>query len=88
MSGRTLQRALAAEGASIRDLLNELRRDLAQRYIEESDMALAEVSYLLGFADVSAFHHAFKRWTGCTPVEFRRDRTAADAGLRRGEPRR
>lgn len=47
-----------------------MRRDLAVRYLGETAMAVCEVAYLLGFSESSAFHRAFKRWTGTTPTEF------------------
>lgn len=72
MSARTLQRKLHASGTSHQELLDEMRRDLAVRYLREPGMAVCEVAYLLGFSESSAFHRAFKRWTGTTPSEFRR----------------
>ncbi|HYY42110.1 MAG TPA: helix-turn-helix domain-containing protein, partial [Pyrinomonadaceae bacterium] len=71
LSARTLQRKLRAEGTSYQDLLDLMRRDLARRYLQERDMAVCEVAYLLGFSGPSAFHRAFRRWTGVTPKEFR-----------------
>jgi AraC-like DNA-binding protein len=71
-SPRTLQRKLREEGASHQDLLDEIRRDLSQRYLREPQMAICEVAYLLGFSEPSAFHRAFRRWTGITPKEYRR----------------
>jgi AraC-like DNA-binding protein len=49
-----------------------MRKDLALRYLRAPEMAVCEVAYLLGFSESSAFHRAFKRWTGTTPNEFRR----------------
>lgn len=72
MSGRTLQRKLREHGTSHQELLDELRIALAMRYLREPEMAICEVAYLLGFSESSAFHRAFKRWTGMTPSEFRR----------------
>lgn len=72
MSGRTLQRKLHARGTSHQELLDQMRRDLAMRYLREPEMAICEVAYLLGFSESSALHRAFKRWTGMTPSEFRR----------------
>lgn len=71
MSARTLQRKLQASGTSQQALLDEMRKDLAMRYLREPEMAVCEVAYLLGFSESSAFHRAFKRWTGKTPNEFR-----------------
>jgi AraC-like DNA-binding protein len=71
-SPRTLQRRLKEEGASHQELLDEIRRDLSRRYLREPQMAICEVAYLLGFSEPSAFHRAFRRWTGITPREYRR----------------
>ncbi len=71
MSERSLQRRLAAEDVSFETLLDEMRRDLALRYLADPDIAIAEVAYLLGYSEPSPFHRAFKRWTGTTPSEAR-----------------
>lgn len=68
---RTLQRRLAAEGASLTELLDEARRILAERLLSENRLAIGEVAFLLGYAETSAFHRAFKRWTGRTPTQQR-----------------
>lgn len=72
MSERSLQRRLADEGVTFDALLDELRRDLALRYLSDPRIAVAEVAYLLGYSEPSPFHRAFKRWTGATPSEVRR----------------
>lgn len=72
-SERTLQRRLEREGTSLHELLDEVRRRLALRHLAESRESIAEISFLLGFGEVRAFHRAFKRWTGSTPAAFRRD---------------
>lgn len=72
MSQRSLQRRLADEGVTFDALLDELRRDLALRYLSDRRIAIAEVAYLLGYSEPSPFHRAFKRWTGVTPSEVRR----------------
>ena len=72
MSARTLSRRLADEGTSHKAILDELRADLARRYLEDAELAISEVAFLLGFSEPSAFHRAFKRWTGQTPSQFRK----------------
>ncbi|MFJ4343995.1 AraC family transcriptional regulator [Pseudomonas sp. NPDC089401] len=72
MPSWTLRRKLAEEGTRFRDLLNDTRRDLAEAYIRDTELAFGEIAYLLGFASAEAFQRAFKRWTGVTPGEFRR----------------
>jgi AraC-like DNA-binding protein len=71
MSTRTLARRLKAEGTSHKEVLDELRAALARRYLGDASLAISEVAFLLGFSEPSAFHRAFKRWTGQTPAEFR-----------------
>jgi AraC-like DNA-binding protein len=68
---RTLQRRLREQGTSHQGLLDQMRKDLAMKYLREPQMAVCEVAYLLGFSESSALHRAFKRWTGKTPSEFR-----------------
>lgn len=71
MSARTLQRRLAAEGVRWNDLVDNARRELALRYVEAGDRAVGEIAYLLGYAELSPFIRAFKRWTGTTPTAMR-----------------
>ncbi|NCT81817.1 MAG: AraC family transcriptional regulator [Comamonadaceae bacterium] len=74
LSERSLQRRLDDEGTCFADLVDQVRRELALRYIADERLALGEVAYLLGFAEPSPFHRAFKRWTGTTPAAARRAR--------------
>lgn len=71
LSPRTLARRLADEGTSYREIVEDLRCDLAQTFIRNG-MNLAEISYSLGYADQAAFSTAFKRWTGQAPSNFRK----------------
>jgi len=71
ISQRTLARRLASEGHSFGEILNGLRFDLAKRYLQEHDLQISKVAWLLGFQETSAFYHAFKRWTGKTPMQIR-----------------
>ena len=70
MTGRSLQRRLRDEGTAFGALRDEVRRELADRYLGEG-MSFAEISFMLGFSEPSAFFRAFKRWTGLTPFERR-----------------
>ena len=72
MSARTLERKLDREGTKFRLLLDDLRKSLALRYVASKDVELIEVTFLLGFSQPAAFHRAFKRWTGETPLNYRR----------------
>lgn len=64
---RSLQRRLKDEGTTFQLVRDELRRELAHTYLD-SGLSIAEVSFLLGFSETSAFFRAFKRWTGTTPL--------------------
>ena len=77
ISQRTLARRLASEGQTFGDVLNGLRFDLARRYLEEHDLQISKVAWLLGYQETSAFYHAFKRWTGKTPTQIRSARSTA-----------
>ncbi len=72
MSPRTLHRRLAERGYRFRELLEHIRRERAEAYLRDDRLSLAEVSLLLGYSEQSPFTHAFKRWTGLTPQEWRR----------------
>lgn len=71
LSPRTLARRLADEGTSYREIVEDLRCDLAQTFIKNG-MSLAEISYSLGYSDQAGFSTAFKRWTGQAPSAFRK----------------
>jgi AraC-like DNA-binding protein len=68
---RTFARRLASEGATYRRIVDEVRHDVARRYIEESELTFGQIAYLLGYAEQSAFTSAFRRWTGVSPRRFR-----------------
>jgi AraC-like DNA-binding protein len=74
MSARTLSRRLEHEGTNFSELLDGLRLELALRYVGGHDIALGEVAFRLGFSHVEAFYRAFRRWTGQTPLTYRRTR--------------
>jgi len=69
LSPRTFARRLAAEGMTFTRLLHRLRLALARRYLREG-MAVSKVAWLLGYQEVGAFSHAFRRWTGKSPSEW------------------
>lgn len=70
-SARTLQRRLAVAGTSFARLVDEVRRARAEAFLHAGDVSVAEVSWLVGFSEQSAFTRAFRRWTGTSPSEFR-----------------
>lgn len=80
MSSRSLQRRLAEEGTSFTALLAVVRKELAEQYVENPKMPVTEISYMLGFSDVSSFSRAFKRWTGRSPAASRQPPPRAHAG--------
>lgn len=71
MSPRALQRGLEGDGLSFRQVLDELRRDLACEHLRDPRHSIADVSFLLGFSEPSAFHRFFRKWTGETPAAYR-----------------
>jgi AraC-like DNA-binding protein len=71
VSPSTLARRLASEGLTFAQILEELKLGLAVAYLQEADLPISEIAWLLGYQEVSAFTHAFKRWTGKTPRETR-----------------
>src|SRR5262249_16674104 len=71
VSQRTLARRLASEGLTFDRVLRTLRSDLAKRHLEDRDLSISKVAWLLGYHDASAFSHAHKRWTGMTPRAIR-----------------
>jgi AraC-like DNA-binding protein len=80
---RTLQRRLRAEGTSFEDLKDEIRRDLALRYIQDGDMPLKRVAEKLGYAETSVLSRSCFRWFSSSPREMRAQHKA-DAALERG----
>ena len=74
MSARTLQRRLTEEGTSFNGLFDELRREFSLKYLARPGVCLAEIAYLVGFSDTSALTRAVRRWTGETPLEYRRSK--------------
>jgi AraC-like DNA-binding protein len=71
MSKRTLARKLLDEGLNFTEILQQLRQDLAVRYLNDRKLHISKIAWLLGFNEVSAFTHAFKRWTGKAPRQMR-----------------
>ena len=71
VSQRTLARRLSAEGLTFASVLQRLKSELAERHLADESLSISEIAWLLGYQDVSAFTHAFKRWTGRAPREIR-----------------
>jgi AraC-like DNA-binding protein len=77
LSDRSLQRRLREEGTNFRSVFDDWRRELARDQLQRHDMPIAEVAYLTGFAEVSSFTRAVRRWFGCTPGQLRTQRSGA-----------
>lgn len=74
VSPRTLRRRLRDTETSHQQLLDEVRNELARSTLAEGKLGITEVAFLLGFSDASAFHKAFRRWTGQSPRDWLRSR--------------
>jgi len=72
MTSATMRRRLHEEGASYQSIKDQLRRDLAISYLSHSSRSVMDIALELGFSERSAFHRAFRKWTGASPGEFRR----------------
>ena len=70
LSPRSLQRKLQEEGVSYQQLVDEVRKSLALQYLASGQYPLKEISYILGYNEISAFSRAFKRWTGAAPMRY------------------
>lgn len=71
MSNRTLQRKLKEEGLSYKEVLNELRLELALHYLEHTELTVETIADELGYMEIRSFHRGFKLWTGRTPGSYR-----------------
>ncbi len=71
MTERTMSRRLTEEDTSFSEILETLRYNLAMIYIQDKNLSLKQISYLLGYGNQSAFSVAFRRWRGCTPNKAR-----------------
>ena len=71
LSSRTFARRLAAEGMTFSRLVQKMRSDLSRRYLADNNLSISQIAWLLGYREVGAFSHAFKRHTGKTPREAR-----------------
>ena len=69
----TLRRRLRGEGQSFAAIKDELRDALARALLRDGDHSIIEIAEMLGFSEPSAFHRAFRKWTGTSPAAFRRD---------------
>jgi AraC-like DNA-binding protein len=85
VSARSLQRRLAERGLGFQRLLDDTRQHLAEAYLREPGLELAEIALLLGFSEQSAFTRAFRQWTGLAPAQWRKQaRASAGTGASTG----
>ena len=77
MSPRSLQRRLAEADETYQSLVDDTRRDMALRHIQDPAKSATDITFLLGYSQQSAFTRAFRRWTGKSPSEYRSRRSAA-----------
>ncbi len=77
ISPQTLRRKLAAEQTSFQRVRDQLRQDVAVSALARGDVSIEQLSQRLGFSEPSAFHRAFRRWTGSTPRSYQGPRHAA-----------
>lgn len=68
---RTFARRLAGEGTSFRQVVDELRADMARSYLANLELSIGQIAFLLGYSEQSAFTTAFRRWTGVSPGRYR-----------------
>ena len=75
ISERTLHRRLATQGLVFSAVLDRLREKRAREYLERSRLSIAQIAEMLDFAETASFSRAFKRWTGMSPLLFRKTMT-------------
>jgi len=71
LSRQSLFRKLKAEGVTFEQVLDELRHELALRYLNGDGLSVKETAFRLGFSEPASFSRAFKRWTGTSPLAVR-----------------
>jgi AraC-like DNA-binding protein len=77
LSVRTLSRRLADDGTTYAEVVDQLRRSLAQQYLKDQSLSLSQIAWLLGYEGSTSFNHAFKRWTGRSPSAARNEEQAS-----------
>src|SRR5215470_536608 len=78
LSARTLSRRLADEGTTYEEVVDQLRQTLALQYIKDRGISISQIAWLLGYEGSTSFNHAFKRWTGRSPVVARNEERPAE----------
>ena len=76
VSSRTLQRKLVEEGTHYKDVLNDLRLELALYFLKNTDLSLENIAYELGYRESCSFYRSFKQWTGRTAGSYRQEQSS------------
>jgi AraC-like DNA-binding protein len=71
MAPRTVQRRLSELGTSYQEMVESVRRDMAEQLVLDRTLSITEIAFLLGFEEVSGFRRAYQRWTGLAPSRAR-----------------
>jgi len=74
ISGRTLQRNLAAENTSFNQLVKDIQKIMTFNYLEAKELSIDEIAYLVGYTETSSFYRAFKKWTGKTVSQYQKEK--------------
>ena len=74
ISGRTLQRNLSAENTSFNQLVKDIQKIMTFNYLEAKELSIDEIAYLVGYTELSSFYRAFKKWTGKTVSQYRKEK--------------
>ncbi len=72
MTERTLRRRLKEQGINFQKLVNQVRYQQATSLLRTTETSIADIADRLGYSDTASFRHAFKRWSGLAPTEFRK----------------
>jgi AraC-like DNA-binding protein len=73
LSARTLNRRLADKGLTFRELVQNIQQDEARNLLRNPGLSMGEIAFQTGFSEQSAFNRAFKRWTGLSPADYRKN---------------
>ena len=73
ISGRTLQRNLAAENTSFNQMIKDIQKIMTFNYLEAKELSIDEIAYLVGYTETSSFYRAFKKWTGKTVSQYQKN---------------
>ena len=74
LSQTTFRRRLEREGCAFQEIKDEVRRGIAQQKLRQTQLSIGEIAVMVGFQEPSAFHRAFKKWTGENPGSYRASR--------------